>query len=49
MAWDSARPGRARAVQGGQRFTAVVVLIVTIATTGLSIYDLRLLVKLLGP
>jgi hypothetical protein len=45
----SARPGRARAVQGRDRFSAVIVLMVTIATTGLSIYDLHLLVELLGP
>jgi hypothetical protein len=45
----STRPGRARAIQGGARVSAVVVLILIVATTVLSLYDLRLLISLLGP
>jgi hypothetical protein len=45
----SARPGRARASQGGERVSVVVVLAFTFASTAISIYDLYLLVTRLAP
>ena len=40
------RSSTASAAQGGQRFSATVVLLFIVASTAISIYDLFLLIKL---
>jgi hypothetical protein len=42
----SARPGRARASQEGERVSAVVVMVFTLASAAIAIYDLYLLVRM---